>query len=73
MRKIRNAYKILVRKPEGKTPLERHRYRLEYNIEVYLRKVRCEFLASAWPGLGMGWTGHGHASAWAGLAWPCQA
>jgi hypothetical protein len=44
MRKMRNAYKILVGRPEGKAPLERHRYRWEYNIKVYLRKMRFEFL-----------------------------
>jgi hypothetical protein len=29
---MRNAYKILVGKPEGKTPLRRHKYRWEDDI-----------------------------------------
>jgi hypothetical protein len=33
---MRNAYKILVRKPEGKRPLGRPRLRWEDNIEVDL-------------------------------------
>jgi len=34
MRKIRNAYRILVRKPEGKRPLGRPRHIWEYNTGV---------------------------------------
>jgi hypothetical protein len=37
---MRNAYKILVGKSEGKRPLERPRYRWEDNIEMDLKKVR---------------------------------
>jgi hypothetical protein len=37
---MRNAYKILVRKPEGKRP--RWRHRREYNIKTDLRKIGCE-------------------------------
>jgi len=36
---IRNAYKILVGKPEGKRPLERPSLRWEDNIKMYLRKI----------------------------------
>jgi len=32
MGEMRNAYNILVRKPEGKSPLGRHRSRLEHNV-----------------------------------------
>jgi hypothetical protein len=35
----RNAYRILVGKPEGKRPLERPRRRWVDNIERYLRKI----------------------------------
>jgi hypothetical protein len=35
----RNAYKILVGKPEGKGPLRRHRRRRENNIKMYLREI----------------------------------
>jgi hypothetical protein len=35
----RDAYTVLVRKPEGRRPLERPRSRLEDNIKVDLRKV----------------------------------
>jgi hypothetical protein len=35
----RNAYRILVRKPEGKRPLERLRHRWEDNIRMDLREI----------------------------------
>jgi hypothetical protein len=35
----RNWYKIVVWKPEGKTPLGRPRSRWEDNIKIYLRKI----------------------------------
>jgi hypothetical protein len=35
----RTAYRILVRKPEGKGPLGRHRRRWEDNIKIDLRKI----------------------------------
>jgi hypothetical protein len=41
---IMNAYKILVRKPEGKRPFRRHRCRWEDNIKMDLRKMACEDL-----------------------------
>jgi hypothetical protein len=34
-----NAYRILVRKPEGKTPLGRHRHRWKDNIKMDLREI----------------------------------
>jgi hypothetical protein len=34
-----NAYNILVRKPEGKGPLGRPRYRWEDNIRMNLREI----------------------------------
>jgi hypothetical protein len=39
MGKMRNAYKILVRKPDGKRPLGRSRHRWEDNIRVDLREI----------------------------------
>jgi hypothetical protein len=44
----RNAYRILVRKLEGKRPLGRPRRRWVDNIKIYLREV-------GWDG--MVWTG----------------
>jgi hypothetical protein len=41
-RETRKAYKILVGKPEGKRPFERRRRRLEDNIRMDLREIRCE-------------------------------
>jgi hypothetical protein len=39
MGEFRNAYNILVGKPEGKRPLGRPRHRWEENIRIYLRKI----------------------------------
>jgi hypothetical protein len=36
--KLRNAYRILVRKPEGKIP---HRFKWEKNIEIYHKEIHC--------------------------------
>jgi hypothetical protein len=36
---MRNEYKVLVGKPEGKTPLGRPRSRWENNIRIYLREM----------------------------------
>jgi hypothetical protein len=36
-----NAYKIVMGKPEGKRPLRRPRYRLEYNIKMDHREIGC--------------------------------
>jgi hypothetical protein len=35
----RTAYRVLVGKPEGKTPLGRSRRRWKDNIKIYLRKT----------------------------------
>jgi len=42
MGEMRNAYKILVGKPEGKRPLGRSRHRWEGNIRMDLREVMWE-------------------------------
>ena len=42
MDKFRNAYRVLVRKPESKRPLRRSRRRWEDNIKMDLRKVGCD-------------------------------
>jgi hypothetical protein len=34
---MRNAFKILVRKPEGKRPRGRPRHRWDYNIKINLK------------------------------------
>jgi hypothetical protein len=39
---MRNAYKILVGKPEGRIPLGRSRHRWENNIRMDLREIRWE-------------------------------
>jgi hypothetical protein len=39
MGEMRNAYKILIRKPEGKRPLGRPRCRWEDNIRMDLREI----------------------------------
>jgi hypothetical protein len=41
---MRNAYKILVGKPEGKRPLERTRGRWEDHIIMDFREIRWEVL-----------------------------
>jgi hypothetical protein len=38
MGKMRNAYKVLARKPEGKSPLRISRHRWKDNIRMNLRK-----------------------------------
>ena len=42
MEQSRNAYRVLVRKPEGKRPLGRPRRRWEDNIKMDLREVGCD-------------------------------
>jgi hypothetical protein len=42
MGEIRNAYKILVRKPEGKGPLGRPRHRWQDNTKMDLREIGWE-------------------------------
>jgi hypothetical protein len=39
MGEIRNAYNILVGKPEGKKPHGRHRHKWEYNVRMGLREI----------------------------------
>jgi hypothetical protein len=39
MGEMRNAYKVSVGMPEGKTPYERHRYRQKDNIRMELREI----------------------------------
>ena len=41
MEQSRNAYRVLVGKPEGKRPLGRPRRRWEDNIRMDLREVVC--------------------------------
>jgi hypothetical protein len=41
MGKRRDVYRVLVRKPEGKTPLWRPRRRIEDNIKMDTEKVGC--------------------------------
>ena len=42
MEKFRNAYRVLVGKPEGKRPLGRPRRRWEDNIKMDLREAGCD-------------------------------
>ena len=42
MEQSRNAYRVLVGKPEGKRPLGRTRRRWEDNIKMDLREVGCD-------------------------------
>ena len=42
METSRNAYRILVGKPEGKRPLGRPRHIWEDNIKIDLREVGCD-------------------------------
>jgi hypothetical protein len=37
----RDLYRVLVEKPEGRRPLERHRRRWKDNIKMDLREVGC--------------------------------
>jgi hypothetical protein len=42
MGEMRNAYSILVGKPEGKRPIRRPRHRWEYYIRMYLQDIGWE-------------------------------
>ena len=42
MEQFRNAYRVLVGKPESKRPLRRPRRRWEGNIKMDLREVGCD-------------------------------
>jgi len=44
MGEMRNVYKILVGKPEGKKPLGRRRHRWQYNVRMDLREMWSESL-----------------------------
>jgi hypothetical protein len=46
MGEMRNAYKILVTKSEGKRLLGRHKHRWENNIRMDLKKIVCELDSS---------------------------
>jgi hypothetical protein len=52
MEEKRNAYRILVGRPEGKRPLERPRHRRIDNIKMDLREIR-------WDGLDRSGSGYG--------------
>jgi hypothetical protein len=45
MGKRRHAYKVLLRKHEGKRPLWRPRYRWKDNIKIHLKEIKCEGVA----------------------------
>jgi hypothetical protein len=45
MGEMKNVYKILVRKPEEKRPLEIHRCRWEDNIRMYLSEICWEVVS----------------------------
>ena len=49
MKQARNAYRVLVGKPEGKIPFGRPRCRWEDNIRMYFKEVGCD--ASDWMDL----------------------
>jgi hypothetical protein len=40
MEEMKGAYRVLVRKPDGKRPLGRPRHRVEVNFKVELQEVR---------------------------------
>ena len=42
MEQFRNAYRVLVGKPESKRPLGRPRHRWEDNIKMDLREMGCD-------------------------------
>jgi hypothetical protein len=44
MGEVRNAYTILVEKPEGKRPLGRTRRRWEDNIRIDLREIGWQYV-----------------------------
>jgi hypothetical protein len=51
-REKRNAYMILVRKPEGKRPLGRPRHRWVDNIKIGLRQDGMVWTGSIWLRIG---------------------
>ena len=54
----RGVHRVLVRKPEGKRPLGRPRYRWEDNIQMDLQEVEGD-IGTGWSWLRIG-TGGGH-------------
>jgi len=44
MEKLRKAYKILIKKLEGKRPLGRHRHRWEDNIKMDLKEIGMDWI-----------------------------
>ena len=56
MRKKRNIYTVLVRKPEGKWPLGNPRHRWKYNINIYLKnRIGGYGLDLTWLRTGTNW------------------
>jgi hypothetical protein len=49
---MKNTYKILVGKPEGKRPLGRSRRRWVNNIRIYIREIGFEGYVLNYIGLG---------------------
>jgi hypothetical protein len=55
---LRNAYKILIGKSEGKRPLGRPRHKWEVNINMYLWKIEFGvWIEFVWLRI---WTGRGY-------------
>jgi hypothetical protein len=55
MEKRRGAYRVLVGKPEGMSPLGRRRYKWEVNIKMDLQEMGCEaWTGSVWLWIGIG-------------------
>ena len=50
MEQLRNVYRVLVGKPEGKRPLGRPRRRWDYNVSMDSKEVGC--VAGDWIALG---------------------
>jgi hypothetical protein len=42
MGEMRNSYKILIKKPEGKRPLGRPRLRRDYSVKMVLKELECD-------------------------------
>jgi hypothetical protein len=52
MGEMRNAYKVLFGKPEGKRPLGRFRHRWEDNIRMHLREMGWVWTGCIWLRIG---------------------
>jgi hypothetical protein len=48
----RNAYRLLVGKPEGRRPIRRPRRRLVYNIKIDLREHEVLWIGLMWLRIG---------------------